>query len=443
MALPTSNLLARYTAGVGITNAGIGVSQWNDRSGNGHHATQGTDANRPIEKTINGVASVTFDGSKFLDLPGTLTINRQACSIFVCCRTRTDGTTRTLVHFDNNSTDLALYLAATTGTVRAAVFDGSSKGNTLRNGHGIQTVGCIGSAGGLDIILDGEVQTVAASSAGSYTSGFIGQWNGAAFRYVGEIYEIVIYSAALNSADRDAVRDYFTETWGATSRTSPLYVVFEGDSLTESSNNAPEADTAYPLKLATTGGITPIPKWFNDADGGNTIQGMNSQTLVATELGANSAYTDRVCVLWAGANDLNSARTSAQIIADIDTWIAAKQGLGAAVYVCTILPSTIQYDATEETRRLEVNSHIRTTATHNGYIDLTADARLSDPTNSTYYLVDEFHINEAGNAVVAELVLAKLVAGGHVTISGGQPLTKRRGGITHTLGASPLGSRRW
>ena len=49
---------------LGVTN-GAGVSVWEDQSGNGHDATQGTATYRPTLQTnqINGYPSIRFDGS--------------------------------------------------------------------------------------------------------------------------------------------------------------------------------------------------------------------------------------------------------------------------------------------------------------------------------------------------------------------------------------------
>lgn len=63
-----ANLLAWYDASdnATITIAGSGVSQWSDKSGNGHHATQSNDAQRPTHPT----STISFAGSQFLALTG-------------------------------------------------------------------------------------------------------------------------------------------------------------------------------------------------------------------------------------------------------------------------------------------------------------------------------------------------------------------------------------
>jgi hypothetical protein len=413
--VPTTNLLARYVAGQGVTVAGIGVSQWDDLSGNGHHATQATNGNRPVPTTVLGTPSLRFDGGKSVDLPATLTVDRQDCAIFVCYRARSLGASGlTLVHFDSNSLDLSLYLATTTGTVRPALYSGSDKGTTIRNGHGIQTVGAICSASDVAIVHDGETQAVTANSAGSFSGGFIGKRHDGTNHFVGDIYEVLVYDAAISDADRDAIRAAFAAAWGASSPLAATWIGYEGDSLTDNNANSNKDDSSWPMQLASTAGLAAVPKWFNNAVGGDQLQGMLSQTLISTELAANAHYANRVVFLWAGFNDIGTGgRTSTQINADLDTWVADHQAAGAVVYVCT-LPPYPGFNGTQQTYRTAVNTHITTTLACDGVIDLAGDSRLQTPSDTTYFLGDQIHLTATGNAVVAELALARLVTDGYL-----------------------------
>lgn len=55
---------------LGIIQSGGLISAWNDQSGNGNHATQGTAALQPtsVANVQNGLPAVRFDGSRFLSL---------------------------------------------------------------------------------------------------------------------------------------------------------------------------------------------------------------------------------------------------------------------------------------------------------------------------------------------------------------------------------------
>jgi hypothetical protein len=62
-----ANLAAHYDASdlSTISLSGNQVTQWNDKSGNGRHATQGTSTQRPLSgtRTINGLNVLDFDGT--------------------------------------------------------------------------------------------------------------------------------------------------------------------------------------------------------------------------------------------------------------------------------------------------------------------------------------------------------------------------------------------
>lgn len=64
--LPNLELWTRFNSG--ITETGLGVSQWDDVSGNGNHLLQGTDTNRPSKESDG---SILFDGvDNFLKASG-------------------------------------------------------------------------------------------------------------------------------------------------------------------------------------------------------------------------------------------------------------------------------------------------------------------------------------------------------------------------------------
>lgn len=55
----STGLIAKYRHNTGITEAGSGVSKWEDQSGNGYDFEQTTDANRP---TLEADGSILFNG---------------------------------------------------------------------------------------------------------------------------------------------------------------------------------------------------------------------------------------------------------------------------------------------------------------------------------------------------------------------------------------------
>lgn len=68
---PIESPAAWWRFNTGITEAGTGVSQWSDQSGNGHHLAQSTDAQRP-SKEADG--SILFNGTSDSLVTGAWTL---------------------------------------------------------------------------------------------------------------------------------------------------------------------------------------------------------------------------------------------------------------------------------------------------------------------------------------------------------------------------------
>jgi lysophospholipase L1-like esterase len=157
------------------------------------------------------------------------------------------------------------------------------------------------------------------------------------------------------------------------------------------------------------------PKIWNDGSGGAKIQDNVLATTIKTQLTNFAGYTNRVVVFWFGTNDISSGRTEAQIEADIDSYISAVRAhdAGAIIIGCTIIART-SFNATQNALIVTINDHIKVTADFDRVVDLAADARFSDGTDTTYYNADGIHLNDTGYGVVAGLVRADLVTAGYL-----------------------------
>ena len=78
-----------------ITEAGGTVSQWDDKSGNGHNATQGSGSLQPefVADVVNGLPILRFDGiDDVLELSSVVVSGTAARTIFMVCRAETTNT---------------------------------------------------------------------------------------------------------------------------------------------------------------------------------------------------------------------------------------------------------------------------------------------------------------------------------------------------------------
>ena len=404
-----------------IADTGGLVDQVNDLSGNGHHLT-GTTTTRPVYEAVNGKGQVRFNGAKNLAIPVSLTVDRRNVSIFAVVRRGAGVATMALVHFPTVATNLALYQI--TSTIR--VFHSASINSSIEYGGHLSAGGVekasgtdetewmIGAAANAYIGMGQQTYTHgSALAAGTYSGGLIGEWNGAAFRFSGAMRAVLIYNRALSLAEKDDVLDYLESEFGAVGKATETFICADGDSLTQGVEASDEFNYHYPFQMSRIA-ASPFKLWNNGQGGAQLTTAANlAATTVLARLAGSSAYTNRVVIALWGTNDIANGRTDAQVIADINTYIANIRAgdAGAKILFITILPR-VPFNGTQDGYIAGVNAHIISGAAHDGYIDAASDARLDDAADTTYYDPDGIHLNDAGYAVLAELVHAKVVAEG-------------------------------
>jgi hypothetical protein len=252
-----ANTLYDATTGGSLVAADGAIARWEDKSGNARHATQSTQANRPVRKTSqkNGLDTILFDGSNdSLSISGSnsslkfLHSTQNTVFIVVRCGTsanpnyrgtifdstndlsspgpgvvltyddRASASRNDLLNFDlwnagsdypdpyvgleasdnrltaNTYLALSLEINPTTGTAA----------NRIR--HRVNGSAAVGGN-----TFTGTLST--ANSKGSFTMGAAG--NGTS-PFSGNLAEIIIYNSALSDANRSAVESYLMFKWGIT-----------------------------------------------------------------------------------------------------------------------------------------------------------------------------------------------------------------------------------
>lgn len=116
-------------------------------------------------------------------------------------------------------------------------------------------------------------------------------------------------------------------------------------------------------------------------------------------------------VAWEVRNAMHlGGKTPRQAVDDLWTYVGLAKATGWQVYVCTVIASVASAPNLTDAKIAEANGYIRAEAAAQGVtvIDLAADARLSDDTNTTYFDGDQVHLTTAGYGVVAALVKTAL-----------------------------------
>ena len=192
---------------------------------------------------------------------------------------------------------------------------------------------------------------------------------------------------------------------------APGVVCFDGDSRTATKRWAFDSvDDAHPSGDIACGGFGVA----NFARSGWQVSEMitDAATRVDTQIGTGR----NVLVLLGGVNDAAAGASAATIYASIKSYCEARRASGwDKIVLCTEIDA--QSAATQAVGWHSTIWPALNTLLTAGYADfadylcdLGADSRLQDATDTTYYNVDLLHPNDAGYAVIQELITPYLAA---------------------------------
>ena len=209
-----------------ITLNGSTVSQWDDKSGNNRHATQGVAANQPTYSAaeFNGKPALTFDGTNdSLSIASTALFssgNADLSMFFVYNSIASSGYGTIFANFSEGNLQLlysiSIPYASPWGLYLNADLD-LSNGVYVQNKKSI--IGMIRNSGVFTGYTDGTTDLSASNSASVYTeSDTQSQW------YIGrstegesgnvEIAEVICINSSLSTTDRQKLEGYFAWKWG-------------------------------------------------------------------------------------------------------------------------------------------------------------------------------------------------------------------------------------
>lgn len=199
------------------------VSQWDDKSGNDNHATQGVGANQPVTgiRTQNSLNVIDFDGSsQYLELPsGVYGIPNAENTIYIVYASDDDtrgsqrlvsmtesGGTRYYIEADLDNDRLRMINNTTFSAVIVSAADDTNPHIVGFSFNGTDT---------LSPFVDGTDYT---SGSGAAESGIdaatIGARASGSELLDGIICEICIFTEAHDSTKKSQMFSYFTAKWG-------------------------------------------------------------------------------------------------------------------------------------------------------------------------------------------------------------------------------------
>jgi hypothetical protein len=208
-------------------SSGVSVSQWNDKSGNGYHATQATVAKQPSRITSPSI-SVDFDGSNDV-LSTTATFNGDVFTIFSILRDfdTAPGGGNVIIGEGSGGTDIyfpyvsvgTYYFQTNTayGSVAVTQPAGLYNVETRYNGAGSTNADKMKARiAGSDRTLS-FTNTIESTLSRSGQTTSIGGYNFTPlYPFSGALSEIIVYNKVLSGTELTEVRDYLSTKWGIT-----------------------------------------------------------------------------------------------------------------------------------------------------------------------------------------------------------------------------------
>lgn len=224
-----------------ITESSGAVSEWRDKSGNAHHATQATPDRQPtlVPAALNGKSVVRFDGSDMLSLLSTsaLDMARNVPGFTaIAVVSSSDSATQRMFHINtpdpSHQARFTIYKSSTGGVGGCAVrrldahtSAAATSAATIGATHAILSGIADFAGGSVTVRVNGADEGSASPTStgnssdtrssqvrvGAVTS--TSNPSGEAF-LTGDIAELICYQRALTPTERGQVEAYLAEKWG-------------------------------------------------------------------------------------------------------------------------------------------------------------------------------------------------------------------------------------
>lgn len=230
------NTLYDATTGGNLVAAGGTIARWEDKSGNGRHATQATSGSRPTRQTAvkNSKDVARFDGSDDFMIPSSslsLMRNKPEGSIFCVCKlsngTNSDQTILNISR-NGNASQLRLGLQLTIPPSVQQFRAGARRldsdaftGITSPNNLNFNVIGSVAKyqSGQLFLRINGTQSQTNLPSSGntSDTDSDAVEIAKIGTNYLnGDIGEIIVFSNVISDTNRQRVERYLGAKWGIT-----------------------------------------------------------------------------------------------------------------------------------------------------------------------------------------------------------------------------------
>lgn len=229
-----------------------------------------------------------------------------------------------------------------------------------------------------------------------------------------QVAEYIIADSTLTAPQATQIRNYLLAKHAIVTR---KFLICDGNSLTLGTGST-GGTNGWPVQIIPllTGG-SGTWRVLNNGVGGQVTTAMDTQ---ASTGGANTTdgylgfYARTVVVGWEVSNDIIAGTSAATAYSNYTTFWANRLAANAAAKrVAVTCMKRTDMTGPQETARQTVNANILANwpTFADALIDPTADARLNDPTNLTFF-ADGIHLTDAGYAIFSGLMATAINAFG-------------------------------
>lgn len=216
-----------------ITASGGATSQWNDKSGNARHFTQGTGSAQPTTgtRTQNALNVLDFDGGDFMSAGDVIDIGSGDLTVACVAKVDVNGNFGLVCKALYGVTVGRWAILRDSGSYQALISDsggsgtGPTKADSSTAARALLAVIDRGPTNGIVLAFNDVDQgaTTQSDTADRDNTSYLlcGAYNNAAgtgaqsgYYLDGFIAEIVICQTALGSTDRASLQSYFATKWG-------------------------------------------------------------------------------------------------------------------------------------------------------------------------------------------------------------------------------------
>jgi len=204
---------------------GEAVASWPDDSGNSYSLAEATNGPTFNEDDVNGLPSLSFNGSSNYMTNGSLTIPSQTHSLFLVVNPTSTAAAQSILRFQTGG-GYVIYPYRLYADAYVSQFGGTPLSHLYSEAYdgivgGSWQVGAVvvSATGAITYVNDVEETSVAAtitsSTSGTLSMGRYAAGAGAEF-FGGKIAEALVYDVTLNATDRAAVNEYLMNKYGIT-----------------------------------------------------------------------------------------------------------------------------------------------------------------------------------------------------------------------------------